>query len=416
MSLFSSERVIDQKKYNELVPGDIFIVEQTGIGDDPYEVYSIWWMFNHPIPGGSLLFSPLIDTEINGVKYNHANLYTKSLSPFSDPVDADIDNKFKFYTVDCCDYVYAFKDQIEQRGNFLIHRHIKEGEKMEPRHVNEGEDNMPKSDMNTAGYVSQETVEPCETPVEHAYSENSVKELITSVDKKLDALALWMERIHDRIKILEKRERFKEALENQLDLHDDDTKSQLIQRSNDIGGYFSTLVEDNFPINPWSDDVTIIPANTAELEWDTESGCFCQSGEYTNYNCITKIKTVKTCNGHVYGSIACGADDEISWYDLTEIKEKLNPCADSACNYVYEIDGDGIEPTYIETYARTVLSDNEFVFFKKVNMSGIKYITIVSTCITAIDNDPIALVKIRCRDDEDFTGTWIKYSDLMKMN
>ena len=275
---------------------------------------------------------------------------------------------------------------------------------------------MPKSDMNTAGYVSQETVEPCETPVEHAYSENSVKELITSVDKKLDALALWMERIHDKIQILEKRERFKENLENQLDLHDDDAKSQVIQRSNDIGDYFSALVEDSFPIIPWSDDVTMIPADTAELEWDTGSECFRLSGEYTNYNCITKIKTVKMCNDCVYGSIACGADDEISWYDLTEIQNKLCPSVDSACNYVYEIDGDGIEPTYIETYARTVLSDNEFVFFNKVNLSGIKYITITSTCITVVDDEPIALVKIRCRDDEQFTGPWIKYSDLKKMN
>jgi hypothetical protein len=228
-----------------------------------------------------------------------------------------------------------------------------------------------------------------------------------------------MKSVDDRIKILEKRERFKEALENQLDLHDDKVKSQLIKRSNDIGGYFSALFDDSFPIIPWSDDVAMIPANTAELEWDTESECFCQTGEYTNYNCITKIKTVKMCDDHIYGSIACGADDEISWYDLTAIKEKLNPCVDSAYNYLYEIEGDGIEPIYIETYARAVV-DNEFVFAGKEDMSGIKYITITSTCIAAIENDdedmePIALVKIRCRDDENFTGKWIKYSDLMKM-
>ena len=271
---------------------------------------------------------------------------------------------------------------------------------------------MSKADMNTAGYVRQETVEP---PTEHAYTENNVKEMLASVDKKLDALALWMERMHDRIKILEKRERFKENLNNQLDFHDDDVKSQLIKKSNDIGGYFSALVEDSFPIIPWSDDVTMIPADTAELEWDTESECFCQTGEYTKYNCITKIKTVKMCDGHVYGSIACGADDEISWYDLTAIKEKFNPCVDSVCNYVYEIEGDGVEPIYIETYAR--VTDDEFMLVNKHDMSGIKYITIIGTCITAIENmEPIALVKIRCRDDENFTGKWIKYSDLMKMS
>lgn len=274
---------------------------------------------------------------------------------------------------------------------------------------------MPKTDMNTAGYVSQETVEPCEIPTEHAYSDKAVQDLLLSIDDNLSTISKWMKSVDDRIKILEKRERFKENLNNQLDLHDDKVKSQLIKKSNDIGGYFSALIEDSFPIIPWSDDVAMIPANTAELEWDTESECFCQTGEYTQYNCITKIKTVKMCDGHIYGSIACGADDEISWYDLTEIKEKLNPRVDSACNYVYEIDGDGIEPIYIETYARTVV-DNEFVFAGKEEMSGIKYITITSTCITAIeDMEPIALVKIWCRDDENFTNNWIKYSDLMKM-
>ena len=278
---------------------------------------------------------------------------------------------------------------------------------------------MSKSDMNTAGYVSQETVEPCETPTEHAYSDKAVQDLLSSVNNNLSTICKWMKSVDDRIKILEKRERFKENLSNQLDLHDDDVKSQLIKKSNSIGGYFSALFDDSFPIIPWSDDVAMIPANTAELEWDTESECFCQTGEYTNYNCITKIKTVKMCDERVYGSIACGADDEISWYDLTAIKEKLNPCVDSAYNYLYEIEGDGIEPIYIETYARTVV-DNEFVFAGKEDMSGIKYITITSTCIAAIENDdgdmePIALVKIRCRDDENFTGKWIKYSDLMKM-
>lgn len=412
MSLFSPERVIDQKEYTELMPGDIFIVEQTGIGDDPYEVYSIWWMFNHPIPGGSLLFSPLLDTEINGVKYNHTNLYPKSVSPFSDPVDVDIDNKFKFYTLDCCDYVYSFKDQIEQRGKSIIRHHIKEGKKMEPRHVNGGEDNMSKSDMNTAGWINQETVKPCETPTEHAYSENSVKELLTSVDKKLDALALWMERIHDRISILEKRERFKENLNNQLDLHDDEDKSALIEASRCLEGYFDCLADDGFPIIPWSDEIVCIPANTKHYDYDPSSEEFKENGEYTNYTCLVKIKTIMQNNGIVWGSIANGAPDELTWFNLTCIKDSFT-ISDTirAVDCIYKIGDDDIEPVYVQTYHYDP-EFHEFFNGEKKDMGGLKDITITSTNITKIDDNPVALVKIRCRDDEDFTGTWIEFSEL----
>lgn len=412
--MFGSTRVIDRKKYNELEPGDIFIVERLGIGNNPYEVYSIWWMFNHPSPpDGSILFSPLTDTEINGVVYKHENLYVKSASPFNKLDSTDIDKEFKFYTVDCEDYPYIIKDFINQRGKPVILHHPEEGEKMEPRHVNGGKDNMSKSDMNTAGYVSQETVEPCETPTEHAYSETSVKELITSVDKKLDALTLWMERIHDRIKILEKRERFKENLNNQLDLHDDENKSKLIEESRKIEGYFECLRDDGFPINPWSDEIVCIPADTKHYEYNSDEEEFKSSGEYTNYACLVKIKSIMQQDGIVWGSIADGAPDELTWFDLTRIKNSLT-LHDSALatDFVYKIGNDDInEPLYIQTY-HIDPEFNEFYIGNKVDMGGLKDITIIATNIAKIEDEPVALVKIRCRDDEDFTGSWIKFSDL----
>lgn len=413
--MFGSTRVIAQRKYNELEPGDIFIVERLGIGNNPYEVYSIWWMFNHPIPGGSELFSPLTDTEINGEMYIHKNLYPKSLSPFDKPIDADIDKEFKFYTVDCEDYPYIIKDFINQRGKPVILHHPEEGEKMEPRHVNGGEDNMSKSDMNTAGYVSQETVEPCETPTEHAYSENSVKELLTSVDKKLDALTLWMERIHDRITILEKRERFKENLSNQLDLHDDEDKSKLIEAARIIEGYFDCLADDGFPIIPWSDEIVCIPANTKHYDYDPELDEFKENGEYTEYPCLVKIKSIMQNNGIVWGSIANGVPDELTWFNLTCIKDSFTISDTTrAVDCIYKIGDDDIEPVYLQTYHY----DPEFhEFFKgeKKDMGGLKDITITATNITKIDDNPVALAKIRCRDDEDFTGTWIEFSELDMM-
>lgn len=407
--MFGSTRVIDQKKYNELEPGDIFIVERLGIGNNPYEVYSIWWMFNHPIPGGSELFSPLTDTEINGEMYIHKNLYPRPLSPFNKSVDADIDKEFKFYTVDCEDYPYIIKDFISQRGKPVILHHFEEGEKMEPRHVNGGEDNMSKSDMNTAGYA---TVEPCETPTEHAYSENSVKELLTSVDKKLDALALWMERIHDRITILEKRERFKENLSNQLDLHDDEDKSKLIEASRIIEGYFDCLADDGFPITPWSDEIVCIPANTKHYDYDPQIEEFKENGDYTDYPCLVKIKSIMINNGIVWGSIANGAPDELTWFNLTCIKDSFTISDTTrAEDCIYKIGYDDIEPVYVQTYYYDP-DAHEFFDGEKKDMGGLKDITITATNITKIDDNPVALVKIRCRDDEDFTGTWIEFSEL----
>jgi len=411
--MFGSTRVIDQKKYSELEPGDIFIVEQLGIGNDPYKIYSIWWMFYHPIPGGSELFSPLTDTLIDDVMYTHENLYPKSLSPFNKPVDADIDKDFKFYTVDCEDYPYIIKDFIDQRGKPVIHHHIEEGEKMEPRHVNGGEDNMPKADMNNTGWINQETVEPCETPTEHVYTETAVNEMLTSVDKKLDALTLWMKRIHDRIKMLEKRERFKENLSNQLDLHDDENKSKLIEESRKIEGYFECLRDDGFPINPWSDEIVCIPADTKHYDFNTVAAEFLENGDYTNYACLVKIKSIMQQNGIVWGSIADGAPDELTWFDLTRIKKSLT-LHDSALatDFVYKIGNDDInEPLYIQTY-RIDPEFNEFYIGNKVDMGGLKDITIIATNIAKIEDEPVALVKIRCRDDEDFTGSWIKFSDL----
>ena len=288
---------------------------------------------------------------------------------------------------------------------------------MEPRHVNEGEDNMSKSDMNTAGYVSQETVEPCEAPTEHAYSENSVKELLTSIDDNLATISKWMKSVNDRISILEKRERFKENLNNHLDLHDDEDKSKLIEASRCIEGYFDLLADDGFPIIPWSDEIVCIPANTKHYDYDPEElDEFKENGEYTNYACLVKIKTIMQNNGIVWGSIANGAPDELTWFNLTCIKDSftINDTV-RAVDCIYKI-GDRInEPLYVQTYHYDP-EFHEFFNGEKKDMGGIKDITITATSITKIEDNPVALVKIRCRDDEDFTGTWIKYSDLRKMN
>ena len=274
---------------------------------------------------------------------------------------------------------------------------------------------MSKADMNTAGWINQETVEPCETPTEHAYTENSVKELLTSVDKKLNALTLWMERIHDRISILEKRERFRENLNNQLDFHDDEDKSKLIEASRVIEGYFECLADDGFPITPWSDAIVCIPADTKHYDYDSESEEFKENGEYTNYACLVKIKSIMQKNGIVWGSIANGTPDELTWFNLTRIKDAFTISdAIRAEDCLYMISDDIVEPLYVETYYYDP-KFHEFFNSEKNDMGGLKNITITATSIAKIEDSPVALVKIRCRDDEDFTGKWIKFSDLMKM-
>jgi len=414
--MFGSTRVIAQRKYNELEPGDIFIVERLGVGNNPYEVYSIWWMFNHPSPpDGSILFSPLTDVTINDVVYKHENLYVKSASPFNKLDSEEIDKEFKFYTVDCEDYPYIIKDFINQRGKPVILHHPEEGEKMEPRHVNEGEDNMSKSDMNTAGYVSQETVEPCETPTEHAYSDKAVQDLLSSVNNNLSTICKWMKSVDDRITILEKRERFKENLSNQLDLHDDEDKSALIEASRIIEGYFDCLADDGFPIIPWSDEIACIPANTKHYDYDPELDEFKENGEYTEYPCLVKIKSIMQNNGIVWGSIANGVPDELTWFNLTRIKDSftINDTT-RAVDCIYKIGDDDIEPVYLQTYYYDP-DAHEFFKGEKKDMGGLKDITITATNITKIDDNPVALAKLRCRDDEDFTGTWIEFSELDMM-
>jgi hypothetical protein len=411
--MFGSTRVIAQRKYNELEPGDIFIVERLGVGNNPYEVYSIWWMFNHPSPpDGSILFSPLTDVTINDVVYKHENLYVKSASPFNKLDSEEIDKEFKFYTVDCEDYPYIIKDFINQRGKPVILHHPEEGEKMEPRHVNEGEDNMSKSDMNTAGYA---TVEPCETPTEHAYSDKAVQDLLSSVNNNLSTICKWMKSVDDRITILEKRERFKENLSNQLDLHDDEDKSALIEASRIIEGYFDCLADDGFPIIPWSDEIACIPANTKHYDYDPELDEFKENGDYTDYPCLVKIKSIMHNNGIVWGSIANGVPDELTWFNLTRIKDSftINDTT-RAVDCIYKIGDDDIEPVYLQTYYYDP-DAHEFFKGEKKDMGGLKDITITATNITKIDDNPVALAKLRCRDDEDFTGTWIEFSELDMM-
>lgn len=340
-----------------------------------------------------------------------------------------VDGRYKFYKIDGLIDMDMLEAAILRRQSPIRKLTVKAKEeissyvitskqekKMEPRHVNEGEDNMSKSDMNTAGYVSQETIEPCETPTEHAYSDNAVKDLLSSVNNNLSTICKWMKSVDDRIKILEKRERFKENLNNQLDLHDDENKSKLIEESRKIEGYFECLRDDGFPINPWSDEIVCIPADTKHYEYNSDEEEFKSSGEYTNYACLVKIKSIMQQDGIVWGSIADGAPDELTWFNLTRIKDSLT-LHDSALatDFVYKIGNDDInEPLYIQTY-HIDPEFNEFYIGNKVDMGGLKDITITATSITKIDDNPVALVKIRCRDDEDFTGTWIEFSELDMM-
>ena len=219
-----------------------------------------------------------------------------------------------------------------------------------------------------------------------------------------------MERIHDRISILEKRERFRENLNNQLDFHDDEDKSKLIETSRSIEKYFDCLADDGFPITPWSDAIVCIPADTKHYEYDLQLKEFKETGEYTNYACLVKIKSIMQKNGIVCGSIANGAPDELTWFNLTRIKDSFTISdAMRAEDCLYKISDD-----YVETYYYDP-KFHEFFNNEKNDMAGLKNITITATSIAKIEGRPVALVKIRCRDDEDFTGKWIKFSDLVKM-
>ena len=278
---------------------------------------------------------------------------------------------------------------------------------------------MPRCDVNTAGYVSQETVEPCETPTEHAYSEKSVKDLINEFNEKLDGISERLTAIQSKIESIEKADDSvqKNSNEfNQLDLHDDEDKSKLIEASRHIERYFDCLADDGFPIIPWSDEIVCIPADTKHYEFNTSAAQILETGEYTNYTCLVKIKSIMQLNGIVWGSIANGAPDELTWFNLTRIKDSFTLCDTMrAVDCVYKIGEDMNEPVYIQTYLYDLV-DAEFYNGEKVNMGGLKDITITATSITKIEDAPVALVKIRCRDDEDFTGTWIQFSELERMN
>ena len=273
---------------------------------------------------------------------------------------------------------------------------------------------MPKTDMNT---TEPGTIKVVEVPdvTEHAYSDNAVKDLLSSIDDNLSTISKWMKSVDDRIKMLEKRERFKENLSNQLDIHDDEDKSALIETARIIEGYFDCLADDGFPIIPWSDEICCIPANTKHYDYDPELDEFKENGEYTEYPCLVKIQSIMQNNGIIWGSIGNGVPDELTWFNLTRIKDsfKIDDTI-RAVDCIYKIGYDDIEPVYVQTYYYDPDS-HEFFDGEKKDMGGLKDITITATNITKIEDHPVALVKIRCRDDEDFTGTWIEFSELDMM-
>lgn len=193
-------------------------------------------------------------------------------------------------------------------------------------------------------------------------------------------------------------------------------KNKLIEASHVIEGYFDCLADDGFPITPWSDAIVCIPADTKHYEYDLELEEFKENGEYTNYACLVKVKSIMQKNGIIWGSIANGAPDELTWFNLTRIKDSFT-ISDTirAEDCLYKISDDIVEPLYVETYYYDP-KFHEFFNSEKNDMGGLKNITITATSIAKIEDSPVALVKIRCRDDEDFTGKWIKFSDLVKMD
>ena len=193
-------------------------------------------------------------------------------------------------------------------------------------------------------------------------------------------------------------------------------ESKLLEASRSIEKYFECLADDGFPITPWSDAIVCIPADTKHYDYDSESEEFKENGEYTNYACLVKIKSIMQKNGIVWGSIANGTPDELTWFNLTRIKDSFTISdAIRAEDCLYMISDDIVEPLYVETYYYDP-KFHEFFNSEKNDMGGLKDITITATSIAKIEDSPVALVKIRCRDDEDFTGKWIKFSDLVKMD
>ena len=258
------------------------------------------------------------------------------------------------------------------------------------------------------------TIQLCPTCAIHAYRQITSDKVLSVLNERLkDESCICYSNTLEQLQTLMRND-----TKSQKDTatHEHEDKSKLLEASRVIEGYFDCLADDGFPITPWSDAIVCIPADTKHYEYDLELEEFKETGEYTNYACLVKIKSIMQKNGIVWGSIANGAPDELTWFNLTRIKDSFTICdAIRAEDCLYKTSDDIVEPLYVETYYYDPKLD-EFFNSDKNDMGGLKNITITATSIAKIEDSPVALVKIRCRDDEDFTGKWIKFSDLVKMN
>lgn len=258
-----------------------------------------------------------------------------------------------------------------------------------------------KTDMYNGGWVNTE-VETPEKNEEHYYTDQAIKDVIGTFNGKLD-------------KILEEIRRIKvHTGSGEIDEIADERK--LIKKSNQLMGWFVLLGESGFPIDPYKDDITCIPPNTTIYQFKDKE--LKMTGCNTKYTEIHSIKTVIQDEGILWGSPEYWSEDA-SWFNLNDIRNMFRENIKPITEHVYMVPAEEDNyPRYIETYEHCI-EDSMFVYNGKEDMQGLKYITILNTCISVTDDDhdtPVAFVKIRCRDDEDFTGTWIKFNDLVRMD
>ena len=268
------------------------------------------------------------------------------------------------------------------------------------------------STASIGGWVSNETSTKTEATQETAQIDPS---LWNAQMGKLDRILRQQKDIFGILSKINDRINLNSYVESD---NNDDTK-ESIRRSNVLMGYFCMLGDQGFPIRPTRDDVTCIPANTTGYVFNAKEGTFSEK-ELNNYTVLKEIWTITQIDGITWGSPSYGLTDNAIWYNLDDIKHtftsinKIKPISDTL--YKFPTDEYGY-PCYISIYTRNE-KDKFFKFERKEDVSGLKDITIIDTCISYDASDksvPVAYAQIRCRDDELFTGCWIRFDDLVKM-
>lgn len=266
--------------------------------------------------------------------------------------------------------------------------------------------------MYNGGWVNTEVDAP-EKNEEHFYTDQAIKDVIGTFNCKLDKIMYKLQNLEEKMTQL----KFNADVNNvDLEVDEKEAEKARIKKSNQLMGWFVLLGESGFPIDPYKDDITCIPANALIYQFkDKEIKSIAATTAYTE---IHPIKAVMHDKGMLFGSIDYWSD-ESKWFNLDDIRNMFRENIKPATEYVYMVPAEEDNyPRYIETYEHCI-EDSMFVYNGKEDMQGLKYITILNTCISVTDDDrdtPVAFVKIRCRDDELFTGKWIKFNDLVRMD